>query len=203
MKKFILLLGIVLFFFAPVSAQFQICPQLGFNLTRTTASPRSGIDTKGAYGFSLAVDFKIGKRFYVQPGGYFATLRTIYIVNDSLIADRNSIDRYAAGIRAWAGYKIINEENFKLRFALGPSYDFFLGTNVHDDIYFSQDDFNKGSFNLDANLGIDIWRISLDVAYSVGLSKTFDADYFSRKPKYQRLTTTVGFIIGRRSPKSI
>ena len=189
----------------PAVAQFQIIPQLGLNLTRSTLKPSDIIRTKGAYGVTVGCDFRIGKRFYVQPGAYFLTSRTVYLFDkpSSTTTTRVPVDRYLAGVKLWGGLKIINAKNLKLRIALGPSYDFYLKTNLHDDVNFSQTDFNKGSFNVDGNVGLDFWRISIDAAYTFGLSKTFDADYLSQKPKYQRFTVTLGFVIGRLSKKTV
>jgi len=201
MKKPILTLIFLAAILVPAFAQFQANIQLGANYTKSSSSPINAVDTKGAYGFVFATDLRIGHRFYVQPGAYFSTSRTVYNVTDSLAVNRNRIDRYAVGAKLWAGFKIINTKYVKLRVALGPSYDYFVGTNVHDDIDFKKEDFNKGSFNLDGNVGVDIWRISFDVTYNLGLTKTFDADYFSSKPKYRQITLTVGYIIGRLGKK--
>ncbi len=204
-KLFFTTLTLILLGITPSIAQFQIIPQLGLNLTRSTLKPSDIIRTKGAYGVTVGCDFRIGKRFYVQPGAYFLTSRTVYLVDNVLgtTTTRVPVDRYLAGVKLWGGFKIINAKNLKLRIALGPSYDFYLKTNLHDDVNFSQSDFNNGSFNVDGNLGLDFWRISLDAAYTFGLSKTFSSDYLSQKPKYQRFTVTLGFIIGRLSKKAV
>ncbi len=203
MKKIFLTIVFALVILFPTVGQFQVNPIIGLNLTRSTLSPTAGIKTKGAYGLTLGVDFRIGKRFYIQPGAYFSTNRTIYEASDSLNTYREPVDRNLFGAKLWVGFKILNSKNIKLRVALGPSYDYFLKTKVRDNLDFLKEDFSKGSFNLDGNVGISIWRISLDVSYTLGLTKTFDAEYFSKRPKYQRLTITVGYVFGKLGGKVV
>lgn len=183
-------------------AQFQINPQFGFNITKTTPEPDLNIKTLGSYGFSIGCDFKLGGRFYFLPGVFITSAHTTYQQIDSMmLVSESVVDRYAIGLRGWLGFKLVNMENFKIRITTGPSYDFFLVTDDHDNVKFSKDYFNNGSFNLDAGFGFDLWRISLDLSYSFGLSSSFNKDFLSDKPKYQRLSATIGFIIGKRSRK--
>jgi hypothetical protein len=85
-----------------------------------------------------------------------------------------------------------------MRFALGPTYDVVM--NVNDgDLSFSSDDFNSGSFNIDAALGFDMGLFTLEPSVSFGLSRVFDQDVIVLSDIDSRYITyglTLGLNIG-------
>ena len=79
--------------------------------------------------------------------------------------------------RAMLGYKLINDEGFKLRLSAGPSYDVLMSVdNTDDNIEWNKGDFNSGSFNIDAALGLDISIFTFEPGVSIGFTDVFDTD---------------------------
>jgi hypothetical protein len=195
MKKLLLtvLLGGAL---SAADAQFQVNPQIGLTYQNMT-SPPEGIKYKGAAGWQLGADLRFGDRFYVQPGAFIGRNTTILSTGDSITFEDN-IARTNFRLKAMVGYRIIDSYQFDLRFALGPTYDVVM--NVNDgDLSFSSDDFNSGSFNIDAALGFDMGLFTLEPSVSFGLSRVFDHDVIVLSDIDSRYITyglTLGLNIG-------
>ncbi|MEO7081529.1 MAG: outer membrane beta-barrel protein [Flavobacteriales bacterium] len=180
------------------SAQFKVNPQIGGSFTNLTHTP-SGVTTSAAFGFQLGADFRIGDRLYFQPGAYFgrsATLVKISYLDTSVIQD--NLIRTTAKVKALLGYNIIHEENFKLRVNAGPTYEALLSVDSKDDkIDFNKDNYNGGSFNMDAGLGVDISVITLETGVSYGLSNAYkDQGKLMGDSKYFTWYATLGLVFG-------
>jgi hypothetical protein len=171
-------------------------PQIGLTYQNMT-SPPEGIKYKGAAGWQLGADLRFGDRFYVQPGAFIGRNTTILSTGDSITFEDN-IARTNFRLKAMVGYRIIDSYQFDLRFALGPTYDVVM--NVNDgDLSFSSDDFNSGSFNIDAALGFDMGLFTLEPSVSFGLSRVFDQDVIVLSDIDSRYITyglTLGLNIG-------
>lgn len=183
---------------ADLQAQLGINPQVGINFTRLSEEPRSGFDVEGRGGIYAGVDLRLGGKFYLQPGLFVVASKTVYKYNDSLFVNASEVTRYGAKLKGLLGYKII-DSNFKLRLMAGPTYNFLLSLNEEQNPYFDEDDFNKGTFNLDFGVGVDILFLTAEVGYSYGFSEVFERDIseiFDDPPKYQSWIVTVGIIFG-------
>lgn len=180
------------------SAQLKVNPQIGGNFTNLTHTP-SGVATSAAFGFQLGADFRIGDRLYFQPGAYFgrsATLVKLSYLDTSVIKD--NLIRTTAKVKALLGYNIIHEGNFKLRVNVGPTYEALLSVDSKDDkIAFNKKDYNGGSFNMDAGLGVDISVLTLETGVSYGLSNAYkDQGKLMGDSKYFTWYATLGLVFG-------
>ncbi|MCO6483871.1 MAG: outer membrane beta-barrel protein [Flavobacteriales bacterium] len=180
------------------SAQFAVNPQLGANFTQLTNTP-SGFVSSASFGWQVGADFRLGDRLYFQPGAFFGRSATYikFTPLDTVFIEDNMI-RTTAKVKALLGYNLIHDDGFKLRVNAGPTYEALLSIDSKDDkIAFNKDDYNGGSFNLDAGLGVDIWKISLEGGLSYGLSNAYkDAGKFMKDSKYFTWYATLGFVIG-------
>jgi hypothetical protein len=180
------------------AGQFHVNPQIGVNFTELT-NEDEGIEYKADLGWQLGVDFRIGDRLYFQPGFYFVRTSTFVRIEptDSLVMEDNLI-RTSAKLKALLGYNIINGDQFKLRVNAGPTYDVLLSVDSKDDeIKFDEEDYNAGSFNMDAGLGVDLTIISVEAGVSYGLSKSYkDTDVLSSDSKYFTFYATAGIVLG-------
>jgi hypothetical protein len=202
MKKVTLIL-FLLVWAGGLSAQvgFSINPQVGMLGVRTSQEPRAGIRTNNKIGFLGGVDLRIGNRFYVQPGAFLTTSKTVYEFDDSLFVDEEEIARTSLKLKALAGYQIIDGEHFNLRLAAGPTYDFLIGLNGEDNTVFEEDEFKNGTVNLDAAIGMDISIFTLEFGYSYGFSKVYESgNGFNSDAKYQGVYATVGVAFGLTEP---
>ncbi len=195
MKKLLLtvLLGGAL---SAADAQFQVNPQIGLTYQNMT-SPPEGVNYKGAAGWQLGADLRFGDRFYFQPGAFIGRNKTILSTGDSITFEEG-VARTNFRLKAMVGYRIIDSYQFDMRFALGPTYDVVM--NVDDgDLSFGSDDFNSGSFNIDAALGFDMGLFTLEPSVSFGLSRVFDQDVIVLSEIDSRYITyglTLGLNIG-------
>jgi hypothetical protein len=182
-------------------AGFAINPQVGMLGVRTSQEPRDGIRTNNKIGFLGGLDLRIGNRFYVQPGAFLTTSKTVYEFDDSLFVNEEEIARTSLKLKALAGYQIIDGEHFNLRLSAGPTYDFLIGLNGEDNTVFEEDEFKNGTFNLDAAIGMDVYIFTLEFGYSYGFSNVYqNGNGFNSDAKYQGVYATVGVVFGLTEP---
>ncbi len=200
MKKQKTILFMLLFGISSTMAQAQVKvnPQIGGSFTNLTSAP-SGVSTSAAFGYQLGVDLRFGKRLYFQPGVYFGRSATVIQVNylDTAVIEDNMI-RTTAKVKALLGYNIINGGTFKLRANVGPTYEALLSVDSKDDkIAFNKDDYNGGSFNMDAGLGVDIAVVTLEAGVSYGLTNAYkDEGKLLSDAKYFTWYATLGVVFG-------
>lgn len=177
------------------SAQFQINPQAGLAFQNLT-QPGEGQDFKAALGWQLGADVRIGDRAFLQPGAFLSRNTTVITIADST-ANKQELDLNTTNLRlrALVGYRIIDSYQFDLRFMLGPSYDVLLSKKLEDE---SGDQFNSGSFNLEAGLGFDMGLVTLSPTMVFGLSNVFkdNPNVDQVDSKYFTYGLTVGINIG-------
>ena len=162
-------------------------------------------------GFLVGADARIGSAFYVQPGIFFGRNVTA-VTQESVTVDPNDpnvtitteiedgLVRSILKLRAQAGYKLVNEESFKLRIAVGPSYDVLMSVDNKDDkIDWNKGDFNEGSFNLEAGLGLDIAFLTLEPGAAFGLSRVYRDNPAFRdiNSRYLTFYFTAGMVLGK------
>jgi hypothetical protein len=147
------------------------------------------------------VDFRLVDRLYFQPVAYFGRSATYikFTPLDTTFIEDNLI-RTTAKVKALLGYNLIHNDNFKLRVNAGPTYEALLSVDSKDDkIDFNKKDYNGGSFNMDAGLGVDLSIISLETGVSYGLSDTYKNDGMLKSDaKYFTWYATLGVVIGGR-----
>lgn len=194
-------------------AQVQFNPKIGasfLKLSGSTANFKNTTETvetdfSADLGIMAGADVRIGHEFLFTPGIFFARNTTITkFKGDSLYTGNELEDnliRSSLKLRTMVGYKIINQKNLKLLANVGPSYDFILSVDNSDDkIDFEENDFNGGSFNLDASVGLDIWFLTAEVGYSYGLTEAFskDSDFqLEFDSKFNTLYITLGIVFGK------
>ena len=180
------------------NAQFAINPQLGLNFTDLTDDPTS-VTTKAAVGFQVGADLRLGDRLYFQPGAYFGRGATVVksTIIDTAIVEDNLI-RTTAKVKALMGFNLVHNDAFKLRVNVGPTYDVLLSVDSKDSrIDFNKDDYNAGSFNMDAGVGADIAMFTVETGVSYGLSKAYkDTDQLRSDAKYFTFYATIGLVFG-------
>lgn len=179
-------------------AQLQVNPQAGINLTDLTAD-QPYVESRAAVGAQLGADIRIGGRFYFQPGAFFgrSAIAVKYANTDTTVLEDNLV-RTTAKVKALMGYNIIHRDVLKLRFNAGPTYEALLSVdNKDDEIAFNKDEYNAGSFNMDAGIGLDLGLMSLETGASYGLSQAYkDAGELTENARYFTFYLTVGIVFG-------
>lgn len=182
-----------------VHAQIQFNPQIGINFARLTENPRiiGGlvVETEGKGGILAGGDLRFGDRVYLQPGLFLMGSKTIYSYGDSLLFNPAEIRRFDGKLKGMVGVKIL-DNGFTLRAMAGPTYNFNLDTNADNHPLVDEDEFDKGYFNIDAGIGIDVLFLTAEVGFSYALTDVLSEEIFENNPKYQSIYVTVGVVFG-------
>ena len=167
MKSLILSL-FALFTVSILAAQTTIKPGVGLNFTDFSQDPVGG-EFKAKVGWQIGGSVAFGKKFYFEPGLFYVGKSTEF---QSTASGTPTVDEQADinGIRVplAVGLNLIgNEKTLVALRGFGGLSGFFL-TSVSDNL--DKDDFEKTNFGVFAGMGIDIWKLYLDLSYEWSLS---------------------------------
>jgi hypothetical protein len=142
-------------------AQTTIKPAAGLTINDFTVNSSTG-EAKGKAGFQIGGSIAFGKKFYFEPGIFFAGKSTEFITSNTAVDDFKA-DIKGIRVPVAVGASIVGNEKtlFSLR-VFGGASGFFI-TSVGDDI--DKDDINKANWGLFAGAGVDIWKIFVDASY--------------------------------------
>lgn len=83
------------------------------------------------------------------------------------------------------GFKLVDYKNFKMRANVGPVAYFTVGK--------MSSDVRKMSMSSALGLGLDVWRLTLDINYSLGLTDVFSGLLGVHEAKQNIFTVMLGF----------
>ena len=191
MKK-VLLLFAALFMATIANAQFDICvgPKVGYQATKLSLDKQSIKSSfKGNMTFGVFGRVTI-KKFIVQPELLYFKSGKVFEV--SVIDDNFGIDNPALNptftfnqanlaLPIFLGYQFLDLDLIKMRANVGPVFYFAVGKTEYssnftgDDNHKIQESPNENmTMGAALNLGVDVWRFTLDINYSLGLTDAFD-----------------------------
>ena len=145
--------------------------------------------------------FKSGKVFEVSALGNDWGLNNL-IPNPTFTINQSNL-----ALPIMIGYQFLDIPIIKMRANVGPVFYFALGKAEYsmngEDIPLPVEKATKDmTMGAALNLGVDIWKLTLDINYSLGLTDVFDditfADYehdFIADTKQNIFTVTLGFKI--------
>jgi hypothetical protein len=138
------------------------------NFTDFSQDPVGG-EFKAKVGWQIGGSVAFGKKFYFEPGLFYVGKSTEF---QSTASGTPTVDEQADinGIRVplAVGLNLIgNEKTLVALRGFGGLSGFFL-TSVSDNL--DKDDFEKTNFGVFAGMGIDIWKLYLDLSYEWSLS---------------------------------
>jgi len=172
-------------------------PQAGVIGIKTSDEPSTGINTKNKVGAIVGLDGRVGGRFYFQPGVFVTTSKTLYNFKDSLFLNDDELARTSLRIKAMAGAKVYDSEHFRVRLAVGPTYDFLISLKDDGNTLIDKEEFRDGTFNLDAAVGLDFYFLTFDVGYTYGISNVWQENSnFNPNARYQGIYATLGLVFG-------
>ncbi len=196
MKNILMAIAIAPLAFS-ANAQWQVNPQLGITYQNITRPP-AGITYSARVGFLVGADARWGNRVYLQPGAFIGRNSTYVTFGDTL-SQSGRIVVTNLKLKLMGGYRIIDTYQFDLRFALGPTMDVALSRDLRDtDIEFNDGEFNEANWNLDAALGLDIGRFTVEPSVSFGLSRVYNDNLAVQNldSRYLTYLLTLGVNIG-------
>ncbi len=205
MKKVIFVLALAATFATTVQAQFKAGIKGGvttynmklgdFLVTNGGAAEDFGLAVKDAkFGYQFGLWARIGRGLHLQPEILFSTNKVAYEINNgngTFIGE----ETYAnIDVPIMAGIKL-----GPLRAQAGPVARIFLGSddklaNVIEDF---ESDHDRLKIGYQAGVGLDLWRVQLDLRYEGSLRHFGDAisvagQDFGLDGKAGRVVATVG-----------
>lgn len=217
MKK-VLLLFVALFMATVANAQFDFCigPKVGYQTTKLSVKKDNiKSDFKGNMTFGVFGRVTI-KKFVVQPELlYFKSGKVLQLdvvgndwgLNNPIPNPTLTINQSNLALPIFLGYQFLDLDLIKMRANVGPVFYFSLGKAEYvvegeDKPLPNVADATKGSTLGGAiNLGVDVWKLTLDINYSFGLSKVFNDEFkvgnisvpVADNTKQNIFTVTLGF----------
>ena len=169
MKKiFLLAVSFFLIVCSAFSQQMVIKPTVGVNFTDLSKNPPVGTYTSQT-GFQIGGSVSFGKKFYVEPGVFYAQKTADYEYNNSGINTTTRFSLDGIQIPLAVGYSIIGGGDVKapigLRVYVGGSA--FILTSVSEG---NKSDYNSTNWGVFTGLGLDIAILFLDVKYEWSLT---------------------------------
>jgi len=190
MKKLILSLAVILVSVFVGFGQATLKPAVGISFNDYSKSPDG--DFKGKVGAQIGASVAFGKKFYVEPGVFYATKASEFTSSNSSSTTVNE-DAIIKGIRVpvAVGLNVLgNEESLVALRVFGGGSGFFL-TGVGDDL--DKDNISSPTWGAFAGAGADFWILFADLSYEWSLTnvtKDVSAIDFG---KSRTLFFTVGF----------
>lgn len=189
MKK-IALLFVALFLATAVKAQISpvtFGPKVGYQTTKLSTNRQVvKSDFKGNMAFGVFARLTI-KNIVVQPELLYYKSGKVFEVNalggfGIQTPDINptiTVSQSNFALPVLLGYQFVDMPLLKMRANVGPVFYFAMGQadysiNGENVPYFDEDVTEDVAVGAALNLGVDIWKLTLDVNYSFGLSETFD-----------------------------
>lgn len=196
MKKLFLACGLILITSLGF-AQFTIGPKLGYNASKLSTS----IDTISSdfrSGFQVGAFVRIGKKLYVQPELYYTTQGGVFESNASDWEQKVRIG--SLDLPVLIGFKLINAKVVNLRILAGPLASFVVNKSVKDAGGalgpVKDADINNVNWAIQTGLGLDLFLLTLDVRYQIGLNNLInDIENVNSSSKNNVWVISLGFKI--------
>jgi hypothetical protein len=170
MKKIFLLL-VFLLSADIMFGQFDFGLKLGYNASKLSTNLDSVTSSFGS-GFHVGAFARIGKKFYLQPEGYYS-MQTNKFKGDSTNWAQN-VTIGSMDIPLLVGFKALDAKVVKIRIMAGPVASFVVNRKVKDleDVTgpLTEADINNVNWMLQAGAGLDALFLTFDIRYQVGLN---------------------------------
>lgn len=141
-------------------------PQMGINFSKLVDEPQSD-QLKVRTGFQFGFFIRNNNPIYLQPGIFYSRQGNQIFGISELSSEnvRDNVDYNMLRIPVLLGVKLLN-----IRAYTGPSLSFL--TAIQDNTFgFNKDDFRTAIWGLNMGIGVNIWIITFDFNYELGLSR--------------------------------
>ena len=172
MKKLYLLILLVVLTSTTQAQWFSIGAKAGYSSTFETEHIQKAFNITDNLqnGFHVGIFARLGRNIFVQPEvlyNYLSYDSNIKIAGIS-IAQTKKYNVSTIDVPVLLGGSLINTKMFKLRLMAGPKFSFNAGSTKGIDNFdiFTQT-LRNTRLGLDAGIGFDIWKITLDVRYNL------------------------------------
>ncbi|MDR1544944.1 MAG: PorT family protein [Prevotellaceae bacterium] len=140
---------------------------LGFDENWKINSKNLLYGSKQGHGFALGLFMRGGNWVFVQPEVTYNLMISNAIVGDE--GKYYKIIHNTLNVPILLGVKAVNTKKFNMRFMVGPRFNFALGTKTPDffEDYAIDAVPRKWLLGLEAGLGFDIGRVTIDFRYNL------------------------------------
>lgn len=189
MKKFLLSLALVFCFTAAKATDFDFClgPKIGYQ-TATLSLKKTDIKSGFKNHFTAGVFGRLTfNNFIVQPELLWFKTGSVFnfdinpSINEGLALNPSvTLNQQKLALPIFLGYQL-DGKLIKVRGNVGPVVYFLLGEEQDVDGMdqsVNMEDIKTQNVTWGAalNVGIDVWKLTLDISYSFGLSNLFGKD---------------------------
>lgn len=177
MKKIIVFL-LLLFLTAGVSfGQFDFGLKLGYNANKLSTNIDT-ITSQFNSGFHVGAFVRFGKRFYVQPEAYYTFQGAVFENNVSNTVNnwKQKLTIGTIDVPVLVGFKIINAK-INWRILAGPMVSFVVNSKIENVSLtgpIKSSDINTVNWYIQAGTGVDVFFLTFDVRYQVGLNNMIE-----------------------------
>ena len=173
MKRFVTLVMVLGLMAGLGFSQLHINPVVGVNSARLTDDPGDW-KHNSRWGYQLGLNLRIGDAFYIQPGAHYMKwgheLQGPKDVIDDPREVIDNVDINGLHFPVLIGVKLGG--GLDLRLNAGGAVT--IVTSVGDNEFgIEKEDFNSTIFGAIAGVGIDIFIVSVDLTYELGLTKLY------------------------------
>ncbi len=199
MKKIALLIFSSLLFLDIHAQKLTFGPMVGagFNVAKTDLK---GYTTKANGSFLGGVFVRVGrKRVYLQPELYYSNKVANLNSPSASSLSGNSVETQVktgnVNVNALLGLKLLKLTSmFNVRIFAGPSTALIVAKSLYQDgtKISSSPNLKSTAFNLQAGVGVDISKLTIDVRYERGMSNLSNS---TDELKINSVLLTVGFTI--------
>lgn len=172
MKKLYLFILLAAISITANAQWFSIGPKVGYSSTFKTENIHEAFNVTKNFqnGFHAGVFMRLGRRVYVQPEVLYNFLSYDSEINiaGTTIAETKKYKVGTIDVPILLGGSLVNTKMIKLRLMVGPKFSLNAGSTKGIDSFdtFTQT-VRNARLGLDAGIGFDIWRITLDIRYNL------------------------------------
>lgn len=147
-------------------------------------------------GMTAGVWARLGGLFYVQPEVNYCWSKAAVQNQQPSGSITDQINMHHMQLAVSPAFRPVRKSFFNLRLGGTASYSFLLNVNPNE-IGITRQDFKAGALHMGPFLGIDIWRITLDIRYLWGVGNQFSS--IGGKWRTDMIQATAGFrLIGKK-----
>jgi len=171
MKK---LLFIVLIFLSAefTFGQFTVGIKVGYDAAKLSTNMDT-ITSNFKSGFQVGAFARIGKRLFLQPELYYTTQGGVFTSNTSNWEQNIKIG--SMDVPVLIGFKLLKGDFINVRLMAGPMASFVVNKSISEaggiTGPINTADLNSVNWAIQAGAGMDVWKLTLDVRYQVGLNQ--------------------------------
>ncbi len=160
-------------------AQKQLNVRVGANFSEINEGyPLKEINAQA--GIIAGASLRLGDLLYIEPGVYYFQINNEIEIYETdavdIILDERDSKVKGFKVPLMLGSTVLSGDNLGLRLYGGPNLTYLIETN--ENIFGNEEvEFNRVNWGLNAGIGADLGRITVDVSREWGMSDAFDDDF--------------------------